>query len=94
MPGSPLLDDFEEMDDATTAGILKQMAEVLAALQRCKLHEIVRDFGGLRLGTSGEYISAPSSIMHAGPFVTYADLVRATIDSKLVKADTDPQVKG
>ena len=94
MAGSPLLDDFGEMTDEDKANILGQMADVLVTLQRYQLPSTVRDFGGLGFGPSGEYNSAPISILNAGPFATYGDLVKATIQSKLVKADSDPQVQG
>ena len=94
MAGGPLLNDFNRMSDIDKASILSQMADVLTVLQRYQLPATVRDFGGLDFGPSGEYISAPISILDAGPFTTYEDLVKATIQSKLAKADSDPQVQG
>lgn len=94
MAGSPLLDDFGQMSDGDKCIILKQMADVLSAFQLIELPDTIRDYGGLGFGPSGEYVSAPMSIMNAGPFSTYEDLVKATIQSKLSKADTDPQVEG
>ena len=94
MAGRPLLHDFQQMSDKDKAVILKQMADVLAALQQYQLPATIRDYGGLDFGPSGEYVSAPLSILDGGPFPTYAGLVKATIQSKLAKADTDPQVHG
>ena len=94
MSGSPLLDDFDQMNDADKAYILEQMADVLSSFQLTELPATVQNYGGLGFGPSGEYISAPMSIIDAGPFSIYEDLVKATIVSKLTKADTDPQVKG
>ena len=94
MTGKPLLNDFHQMSERDKAFILRQMADVLAILQQYQLPATIRDYGGLDFGPSGEYISAPLSILDAGPFTTYADLVKATIQSKLAKADTDPQVQG
>ena len=94
MAGSPLLDDFGQMSDVDKACILRQMADVLSSLQLIELPPSVRDYGGLGFGSSGEYVSAPLSIMDAGPFPTYGELVKATVQSKLNKADTDPQVDG
>lgn len=94
MAGSPLLDDFGRMSDDDKAVILRQMADVLTILQRHQLPAAIRDYGGLAFDPSGEYVSAPISTMDAGPFATYADLVKATVQSKLVIADTDPQVEG
>ena len=72
------------------------MADVLTILRQYQLlaRSTIRDYGGLDFGPLGEYVSAPLSIMDAGPFTTYEDLVRATIQSKLAKADTDPQMEG
>ena len=94
MAGDPLLDDFGQMSDENKAFILKQMADILTSLQQHQLPTTIRYYGGLDFGPSREYVSAPISILDAGPFITYEDLVKATIQSKLVKADTDPQVKG
>lgn len=94
MTGSPLLDDFGQMSDVDKASILRQMADVLSNFQMIELPATIRDYGGLGFGSSGEYVSAPMSIMDAGPFPAYEDLVRATILSKLTKADTDLHVEG
>ena len=94
MAGRPLLNDFHQMNDKEKALILNQMADVLAILQRHQLPATIRDYGGLDFSPSGEYVSAPLSILDGGPFTTYADLVKATIQSELAKADTDPQVQG
>ena len=94
MTGSPLLEDFGQMNDADKACILSQIADLLSNFQLIELPTSIRDYGGLGFGLSGEYVSAPMSIMDTGPFPTYKDLVHATIQSKLDKADTDPQVKG
>lgn len=94
MPGSRLLEDFDNMSHANKATILEQMAKILAALQNCKLPPTVREFGGLQFGPSGDLISAPLSIMESGPFATYTDLVRATIESKLVKSDRNSTIQG
>ena len=94
MAGKPLLDDFHQMSDDDKAFMLGQMADVLTILQRYQLPTTIKDYEGLDFGPSGEYVSAPMSILNAGPFTTYAGLVKATIQSKLAKADTDPQVQG
>ena len=94
MAGRPLLNDFHEMNDKDKALILNQMADVLAIIQQHPLPATIRDYGGLDFSPSGEYVSAPLSILDGGPFTTYADLVKATIQSKLSKADGDPQVQG
>lgn len=94
MAGSPLLDDFCQMSDVDRACILRQMADVLGSFQLIELPATIRDYEGLGFGSLGEYVSAPMSIMDAGPFPTYEELVKATIQSKLTKADTDPQVDG
>lgn len=82
------------MSDEDKAFMLRQMADVLVILQQYQLPATIRDYGGLDFGPSGEYVSAPLSILDAGPFTSYAGLVKATIQSKLAKANTDPQVGG
>ena len=94
MSGSPLLDDFGQMSDENKALILKQMADILTTLQQYQIPSTIPQYGGLGFGPSGEYISAPMSIFDAGPFSTYEDLVKATIELKLVQADIDSQVEG
>ena len=94
MPGSPALQDWPAMTDYQKGFILGQMADVLACFQRYRLPATIRQYGGLAFGPSGELISAPLSIMKGGPYSTYEGLVRATIFSKLAKADTDLSVQG
>ena len=94
LTGSPLLLDFGSMSPENKVIILRQMADILSTLQQHQLPPTIQDYGGLDFGPSGEYISGPMSIMDAGPFPTYEGLVRATILSKLAKADTDAQVLG
>ncbi|KAI4138391.1 MAG: hypothetical protein LQ341_004689, partial [Variospora aurantia] len=94
MAGSPLLDDFGQMNNKNKGFMLGQMAAVLALLQQYQIPSTIQGYGGLGFGPSGEYVSAPLSILDAGPFTTYEGLVKATIQSKLAKADTDPQVEG
>ena len=94
MAGRPLLNDFHQMNDKDKALILSQMADVLAISPAVSSVATIRDYGGLDFSPSGEYVSAPLSILDGGPFTTYAGLVKATIQSKLAKADTDPQVQG
>ncbi|KAL8913404.1 MAG: hypothetical protein Q9171_001783 [Xanthocarpia ochracea] len=94
MAGSPLLGDFDQMSNEDKGFMLRQMAAVLTILQQYQIPSTIRGYGGLGFGPSGEYVSAPLSILEAGPFTTYEGLVKATIQSKLAKADTDPQVEG
>ena len=84
MHGSPLLDDFNQMSDDDRAIILNQMADILTILQQHKLPATIRQYGGLDFGPLGEYVSDPMSIFCSGPFKTYEEFVRATIESKLV----------
>ena len=88
------LTNFHQMSDKDKAFMLRQMADVLAILQQHQLPATIRDYGGLDFSPSGMYVSAPLSIMDAGPFTSYAGFVKATIQSELAKADTDPQVQG
>ena len=62
--------------------------------KRHQLPDTIQGFGGLGFRPSGEYISAPMSIFAAGPLSPYEDFVKATISSKLTKADNDAQVGG
>ena len=94
MTVSPLLDDFGQMSDVDKVSILRQLADVFSNFQLIELFNTIRDYGGFGFGSSGEYVSASMSIMDAGPFPAYKDLVRAIIQSKLIKADTDSQVEG
>ncbi|KAI9654791.1 MAG: hypothetical protein M1821_005785 [Bathelium mastoideum] len=94
MPGEPLLKDFQGMKDEDQAKILGQMADILACFQAYKIPGSVQGFGGLRFGPHGEFHSAPLSIFAGGPFSTYEDLVRKTIESKLQKSENDAHVQG
>lgn len=94
MPGDVLVEDFEAMDKADKAVILGQMADILACLQRFELPGTIGKYGGLAFDASGNIVSTALSIFHAGPFSSYHDLLRGTIQDKLEKVDADPWVRG
>lgn len=94
MPGVPILGQFGSMSDADKKCILKQMARVLACLQRYQLPSTIQEFGGLSFDSSGSPVSAPLSIMDGGPYQTYPALIAGTVQDKLAKADSDPRIQG
>jgi len=94
MPGTPLLEDFDSMSDEAKGIILGQIADIVACFQRYQLPYTIREYGGLDFGPSGEYVSAPLSILDGGPFSSYEAFVRGIVQSKLAKADADPRVNG
>lgn len=94
MPGSGVLDSWDELGKDDRRSILEQMADVLAAFQSLEIPDSVKQFGGLTFDSSGKLISGPLSIYPGGPFETYEGLVRHTIEHKLSQADSNPRLQG
>jgi len=94
MLGETLMEDFESMDTESKSNILAQTADILDCFQRFELPESIDQYGGLGFDAGGQRVSSALSNFDAGPFGTYEELVRATIESKLERADADSRVKG
>jgi hypothetical protein len=94
MRGRPLLGEFDGLSAASKERLLGQMAEILGCFQRHELPAMIEGYGGLGFGLEGELVSAPLSILDDGPFASYEALVKATVVSKLNKADADPRIRG
>lgn len=63
-------------------------------LQRFRLPSTIDRYGGVGFDAEGNYVNTALSMFDAGPFETYPELLRATITSKLIKADGDSRVRG
>lgn len=94
MSGSGPLAEFSSWSEEDKANILEQMADVLACLQRFQLPSTIDQYGGVGFDAEGNYVNTALSMYDAGPFETYPELLRATITSKLIKADGDSRVRG
>lgn len=94
MSGSGPLAEFSSWSEEDKANILDQMADVLACLQRFQLPSTIDQYGGVGFDAEGNYVNTALSMYDAGPFETYPELLRATITSKLIKADGDSRVRG
>lgn len=94
MSGTGPLEEFSSWSEEDKANILDQMAEVLACLQRFQLPCTIDQYGGVGFDAEGNYVNTALSMYDAGPFETYPELLRATITSKLIKADGDSRVRG
>lgn len=94
MSGSGPLAEFSSWSEEDKANILDQMADVLACLQRFQLPSTIDRYGGVGFDAEGNYVNTALSMYDAGPFETYPELLRATITSKLIKADGDSRVRG
>lgn len=94
MSGTGPLAEFSSWSEEDKANILDQMADVLACLQRFQLPSTIDQYGGVGFDAEGNYVNTTLSMYDAGPFETYPELLRATITSKLIKADGDSRVRG
>jgi Phosphotransferase enzyme family len=87
MPGSSQDKAFATMTLQDKQLVLRQLAEVLEALQRYQLPDTIKDYGGLGFDGVGHIVSAPMTLVHGGPFQSYETLYREILHSQLAAAD-------
>jgi hypothetical protein len=76
--GHNIREDFSKLDVEDQNKVLVQIAEVLKALQDFILP--TTHFGGLGFDESGNYTGRPMNLPCGGPFNSYGELCRGTLD--------------
>ncbi|KAE9372473.1 hypothetical protein N431DRAFT_439578 [Stipitochalara longipes BDJ] len=94
MPGVPLSDEFGRMDLQGKMSILPQIAEISSALQKIKLPESIKNFGGLTFDDEGAFVSAGMSSVEGGPWASYEESYSEQFKAALAQADTNPFIPG
>ncbi len=94
MPGVPLDEAFETMGLQQKKKIFAQMAELLRALQECKLPDTITGSWGVTFSDARNIISASMPAVGAGPWPSYQASFGARLEAALEEADKNPYIKG
>ncbi|KAI8312633.1 hypothetical protein K4K59_005743 [Colletotrichum sp. SAR11_240] len=92
--GVPLGDKFPTLDSEKKRDLLRQIAQVFKHIQRYKLPESARTFGGLNFGPDGSLIGGPTPIAGGGPCATLSDLYQEYFTTQIGFADKCDIVQG
>ncbi|KAG4435650.1 hypothetical protein IFR05_008872 [Cadophora sp. M221] len=93
MPGEPLA-NFHGMSFAQKRGILGQIAELLKGLQEFRLPESIRGWGGVTYDDRGVLVSAPMTVVGAGPWSSLQEAFEGRVKEALNKTDNSSQLHG
>lgn len=94
MVGVPLDLAIQEMGFNERKRVLKEVAQIVFDLQQFELPPSIKHFGGLDFDSQGNFISAPLTKFHGGPFVTYVDMIKGIFREQLATADKSPIIDG
>jgi len=94
MPGSPLVDLFDNIQLDQKKKIFAQMATLLKGLQSYKLPESITGFGGVTFDDTGRVVSAPMPTVGAGPWPSYEAHFKGRLEVALMKATDNKDIKG
>ncbi len=94
MPGSPLVDSFENMQLDQKKKVFVQMAALLKGLQSYKLPESITGFGGVTFDDAGRIVSAPMPTVGAGPWLSYEAHFKGRLEVALRKATDNEYIQG
>ncbi|KAI8236909.1 hypothetical protein K4K54_001710 [Colletotrichum sp. SAR 10_86] len=92
--GVPLGDKFPTLESEKKRDVLQQIAQVFKHIQKHKLPESARTFGGLNFGPDGSLIGGPTPIAGGGPCATLADLYQEYFKTQIGFADKCDIVQG
>ncbi|KAE9575029.1 hypothetical protein CGCF415_v005089 [Colletotrichum fructicola] len=92
--GVPLGDKFHTLDSEKKRDLLRHIAQVFKHIQKHKLPESVRTFGGLNFGPDGSLIGGPTPIAGGGPCTTLSDLYQEYFKTQIGFADKCDIVRG
>ena len=92
MTGKSLTFKLMRMQDKRK--IILQIAEMFEALQRYRLPDTVKEYGGLRFDEHGVIVSAPMTLIDGGPFQSYEAFYSESIHLQLDVADQNAILEG
>ncbi|CAI0643667.1 unnamed protein product [Colletotrichum noveboracense] len=85
--GIPLGDKFHTLDSEKKRDLLRQIAQVFKHIQKHKLPESARTFGGLNFGPDGSLIGGPTPIAGGGPCAALSNLYQEYFKTQIGFAD-------
>ena len=92
--GADLDGQFPALSAEDRENVLGQMASILAAVQKAVVPHDARQFGGLAFDKQGNIIAAQTSLLHAGPFKSYADVWTYKLQAQLRDSGKSPVLNG
>jgi hypothetical protein len=93
-PGEDLDGQFPTLSVEDKVNVLGQMASIVAAVQKAVVPPDARQFGGLAFDKQGNLIPAQTSLLHAGPFKSYANLWTYKLQAQLRNSTKSPVLDG
>lgn len=92
--GQDLDSQFRSFTEEDKIGILEQIADIFATIQRIKIPPSASKFGGFRIDEKGEFISGQCAIISEGPWNSYAEFWATKVRSQLDEAKKSPFLNG
>jgi hypothetical protein len=87
-------DDFQALSKQDLTSVCQQLAAVAGALQNYKLSATIRGYGGLTFDDAGTMSTTKVIFRTGGPFSTYSDYLKATLDWQLAQSENITALKG
>ena len=94
MPGKKLDLVLRTLQLKDKKPILRQIAEIIKALQNYQLPETIPGYGGLSFDVSGNIVSAQMTLLRGGPYPTYQAYYKALLQAHLDEADKNAVILG
>lgn len=91
--GSDLDAQFPELSLEEKTSVIKQIADVLSAIQRAQIPASAPDFGALTF-VNGQIVSGQMPLVKGGPWKTYSSLWVAKLRAQLVDSEQSPLLQG
>lgn len=94
MPGKKLDFVMRTLELEDKKPILRQLAEIIKALQDYELPNTIQGYGGLTFDTLGNIISAQLTLLRGGPYPTYEAYYKGLLQAHLEQADNNAVILG
>lgn len=89
-----LYDDLEALSKQDLNSVCQQLAAVAGALQNYQLPATVKGYGGLTFDDAGTMSSTKIIFRTGGPFPTYRDYLKTTLEWQLAQSEGISALKG
>ncbi|ETS74001.1 hypothetical protein PFICI_13867 [Pestalotiopsis fici W106-1] len=93
-PGSDLDGEFPTLAVDEKKQVMKQIADIFAAIQQAQLPQSITQFGALTIDDEGQIVNGQMPLLSGGPWDAYADVWVAKLRLQLEDADKSPLLQG
>ncbi|KAG9240235.1 hypothetical protein BJ878DRAFT_537243 [Calycina marina] len=94
MPGEVTNKALNKMDIDDKSAVFRQMADILALIQKFELPKTIEAFGGLTFNDKAHATSAQMTLRVGGPSTSCRDFIRSMLAGKLEEADNNSVIEG